>query len=148
MPLRNPRQEKFAQALAKGMTADAAYGSAGFKPHRSNASRLSAKDSIKARVAELQGHAARMTIEAVALTDADFVNRLLREADHYGEGASHSARVQAIKLIGDHLGLLKQKVEQGTPDRLAQAIAEINARGSAAPIATSAYLNDKSYRGD
>ena len=42
-----------AQALAKGKTADDAYGDAGFKPHRGNAARLSANESIRARVDEL-----------------------------------------------------------------------------------------------
>jgi hypothetical protein len=52
--LLNPRHEAFAQALAKGKTADEAYAQAGYRPHRSNASRLSANDNIRARVAELQ----------------------------------------------------------------------------------------------
>ena len=51
--LKNARHEKMAQALAKGKTADDAYGDAGFKPHRGNAARLSANESIRARVDEL-----------------------------------------------------------------------------------------------
>jgi len=35
--LKNPRHEAFAQALARGMSAAAAYGEVGFKPHRHNA---------------------------------------------------------------------------------------------------------------
>ena len=134
----NRRHEAFAQALAKGMTADAAYVTAGFKANRGNAARLNANESIKARVAELQAEAAKRTVEAIALTDADFINRLVREADHYGEGASHAARVQAVRLIGDHLGLLKQRIEHSAPDRLTQALIEISREGSAAPIATNA----------
>lgn len=51
--LPNSRHEQFAQALAKGKTADEAYALAGFKPDRGNASRLQQKDSIRQRVAEL-----------------------------------------------------------------------------------------------
>jgi hypothetical protein len=136
-PLRNPRHEAFAQALAMGKTADAAYAEAGFRPHRGSASRLRANANIAARVAAIQSAAARVTIEAIGLTEADFIGRLLREADHYGEGSSHGARVQAVKLIGDHLGLLKQKVRQGSDDLFARAIKEISARGSAIPVATA-----------
>jgi hypothetical protein len=38
--LKNPRHERFAQALAKGMSADAAYKAVGYKPHRGNAATL------------------------------------------------------------------------------------------------------------
>lgn len=52
--LTNARHEAFAQALAKGKTADEAYALAGFKPNRGNATRLKANDSIQKRVLELQ----------------------------------------------------------------------------------------------
>lgn len=74
--LPNPKHEKFAQALAKGKTADEAYVEAGFKPNRGNASRLKANESIAARVAELQGKAAERTI----ITTASITERLLKIA--------------------------------------------------------------------
>ncbi|MBN9074324.1 MAG: terminase [Rhizobiales bacterium] len=67
--LPNPRHEAFAQALAKGKTADEAYALAGYKPHRGNASRLSANESVKDRVAELQAKVAKkveVTVESLA----------------------------------------------------------------------------------
>lgn len=39
-----PRHERFAAARASGMSASEAYGAAGFRPHRGNASRLSANE--------------------------------------------------------------------------------------------------------
>lgn len=51
--LKNAKHERFAQARASGMTVDAAYAEAGYEPHRSNASRLSANDNISARVDEI-----------------------------------------------------------------------------------------------
>ncbi len=57
--LTNARHERFAQSLAKGMSADAAHTAAGYKPSRGNASRLRANESIVERVAELQGSTAR-----------------------------------------------------------------------------------------
>jgi hypothetical protein len=56
-PLKNQRRELFAQALARGNTADHAYAEAGFSPNRGNAARLKANDSIRARVLELQNNA-------------------------------------------------------------------------------------------
>ncbi len=57
--LQNARDERVAQNLAKGMSADAAYTAAGYKPHRGNASRKRAKENIVRRVAELQGSTAK-----------------------------------------------------------------------------------------
>jgi phage terminase small subunit len=52
--LANPRHESFAQALARGMSAAAAYVEAGYKANTGNASTLKADQSISQRVAELQ----------------------------------------------------------------------------------------------
>ena len=51
--LKNAKHEKFAQGLAKGITAEQSYIEAGYKPSRSAASRLSTNVNIKARVAEI-----------------------------------------------------------------------------------------------
>ena len=52
--LSNPRHERFAQELAAGNSADAAYEAAGYRKHRGNAARLSANEHIKNRVKEIQ----------------------------------------------------------------------------------------------
>ena len=69
--LRNTKHELFALALAKGDTATRAYAAAGFKGHRSNASRMIANDIIKARVRELQQAVAEKHIvtQVEALTE-------------------------------------------------------------------------------
>lgn len=67
--LPNPRHEAFAQALAKGKTADEAYAQAGYKPNRHNASRLKTNEHITYRVAELQQKVAKkveVTVESLA----------------------------------------------------------------------------------
>jgi phage terminase small subunit len=56
--LQNPRHEAFAQALAKGKSADEAYAQAGYRPSRHNASRLTTNDNVRKRVTELQARAA------------------------------------------------------------------------------------------
>lgn len=81
--LKNARHERFAQELAKGETADAAYVAAGFKANRGNATRLKANESVMKRVAEIQGRAATRT----EVTVASITKRLLAIADK-GEGAA------------------------------------------------------------
>ena len=61
-PLKNPRHELLAQALAHGMSAEAAYAEAGYKADRGNAARMTANDSICDRVAELQTAAAETAV--------------------------------------------------------------------------------------
>lgn len=66
-PLKNTRQEAFAQARVAGLTIDAAYVEAGYKPNRSNAARMNANEHIQARIRELQNAAAdRVELDAAS----------------------------------------------------------------------------------
>lgn len=49
---------------------------------------------------------------AKGITKESVLHGLLREAMYYGEDASHAARVQAWKAIGDALGLGAQHVQR------------------------------------
>jgi ABC-type amino acid transport substrate-binding protein len=60
--LRNARRERFAVGLANGLSATQAYEAAGYKPDRGNAARLTANDSIRLRVAELQERKAEAAV--------------------------------------------------------------------------------------
>jgi phage terminase small subunit len=71
--LQNPRHERFAQELATGKSADAAYALVGYRANRSNAARLSANQDIERRVAEIQSVGA----ELAAIT----VETLIAEAE-------------------------------------------------------------------
>lgn len=101
--LKNTRHERFAQELAKGETADAAYELAGFKANRGNAARLKANESIVARVAEIQSRAAERT----EITVAGITDRLLKIAEK-GEqskaapmlAVARAALMDAAKLNG------------------------------------------------
>src|SRR5262249_28661187 len=68
--LKNPRHEAFAQTLARGMSASAAYVEAGYKANRHNAAALAREKHIRTRVAELQEEQLAIhkqaTVEAVA----------------------------------------------------------------------------------
>ncbi len=74
--LKNQRHEVFAQGLAKGMSASAAYAEAGFNPHEGNASRLSGNEKVRKRVTELKERAAART----EITVAGITERLLKIA--------------------------------------------------------------------
>ena len=52
--LANPKHEAFAQGLARGSSAAAAYVEAGYRENRHNAATLARKQHISARVVELQ----------------------------------------------------------------------------------------------
>lgn len=75
-PLKNARHERFAQELAKGSSATAAYAAAGYEPSEQNASRLTRNDKVAARVAELKERAA----EKAVVTVASLTERLLNIA--------------------------------------------------------------------
>jgi hypothetical protein len=62
LPLPLVRHEAFAQAVAKGMTADAAYSAAGYKPNRHNAARLNTIEHIRSRVAAIRAQLASLSL--------------------------------------------------------------------------------------
>jgi phage terminase small subunit len=64
--LSNAKHERFCQNRLGGQTIDAAYTNAGYKPNRGNAARLNAKESIRARIGELQGDTAKVAKRSFA----------------------------------------------------------------------------------
>ncbi len=77
--LKNARHERFAQNLAKGMSATAAYEKAGYKPNDQNAARLTRNDEVRSRVAELMAPA----IEATEATVERVLEELTRHVTSY-----------------------------------------------------------------
>ena len=109
--LADPQYERFAQELAAGNTADGAYEAAGYRKHRGNAARLSANESIKDRVREIQAAGA----ERAAIT----VQSLIEEAEQARIKAMESsngaaAAVSAITAKAKLAGLWREKVDQHT----------------------------------
>jgi hypothetical protein len=98
--LLNPKHELFAQGLAKGLSADAAYQAAGYKKNRGNATRMKADESILRRLAELQSKAEAK----VLLTLEDHMRELetLRELAKAGGqiSAANTAEVKRGELMG------------------------------------------------
>lgn len=98
--LPNARHERFAQELFKGKTADEAYRLAGFRPHRGNASRMSANESILERVAELSENQAKAVTEACAFEAKRMFEDILRDiADAKADGDHKTAASLRMFLI-------------------------------------------------
>jgi phage terminase small subunit len=103
--LKNPRHEKFAQALFEGKSAHEGYADAGYKPNDGNCIRLKGNERVQARLAELQ--------EAAAKTANVTVESLLAELEETRQKATNldqlSAAVRAIEVKARVSGLLVQK---------------------------------------
>ena len=107
--IQNPRYERFAQELAAGKTADAAYEAAGYRKHRGNAARLSANERIKDRVREIQAVGAeRAAVTVQSLIDEAEEARIKAMDAPNGAAAAVSAITAKAKLAG----LWQEKVEQ------------------------------------
>lgn len=98
--LPNHKHELFAQGLASGLSAAAAYQAAGYKANRGNATRMKADESIMKRVAELQ----KMAQTRALLTLGEHMGELqtLRElAKQNGQiSAATTAEVKRGELMG------------------------------------------------
>lgn len=110
--LKNARHEAFAQALATGMTRDAAYAAAGYKPDRQNAFRLTTIDAVMTRVVELSDRAA----EKAEWTAADRLSSLkaitiatMREDPR----VAVSAIAEANKMQGSHAATKRELTGRG-----------------------------------
>lgn len=120
MPLLdNPRQERFAQCLAKGKTQADAYEEAGYRPNDGGASRLAGNVKVKTRVAELAERAANR----VEVSKSWVMERLMRNAqmclgeapmvtpgdDEEAETVEYkrdpAAANTALQLLGKELGM-------------------------------------------
>ena len=118
--LSNARHEAFAQALARGATAEDAYAAAGFKPDRGNASRLTANDSVRARVAELQGRASAK----VEITLQFLLEKAEEARQAAMDGGQPSAAVAAIKELGILSGLRVAAIDMTTRGTVGHVISD------------------------
>lgn len=101
--LDNARHEAFAQAIVKGMSADAAYQHAGFRANRSNAARLNANEHVRSRVAELQ----QMAVGEVIVTREWIIAKLVENAQSDNVAGSN----KALELLGKEHGMFVERSE-------------------------------------
>lgn len=116
--LKNPKHERFAQALADGKSQIEAYAAAGYARNRGNAATLKRRESISRRVNELLAERERMARDAterataeLALTKADVMRLLLQRHDAASAAGQHSAAIRALELLGKQLGMFIDRKE-------------------------------------
>jgi hypothetical protein len=117
---KNPRHEAFAQALARGMSATAAYVEAGFKPSRHNAAALARRQHVSSRVAELQEEqlAIHQQSVAAAVVNAQVtIEGLIADAEAarikaMAEKGGAAAAVSAVTVKAKLAGMWRDRVDQ------------------------------------
>lgn len=110
----SPKQERFCLEYVKDLNGTQAAIRAGYSEKTSamQASRLLTKENIQRRIQELQqtiANKANITVEWI-------LTRLRKEATRQGNGASHSARVKALELLGKRQKMWIDKAEVTGPD--------------------------------
>ena len=106
--LANTKHEIFAQGLAEGKTADAAYSDAGYRPDRSHAARLAANGRIVARVVELRGE-----LDKASQLDRKWVlTKLMENAERSLQVGAGNVANRALELLGKHLGMFEDAPKQ------------------------------------
>jgi Terminase small subunit len=112
-----PRQEKFAQLIAKspktGMSITDCYLAAGYKTEGESAhaaaSRLLGTVTVKARVDEIL----RPAVVRTRVSVESLLNELEQTISAARRDGHHGAVVQALTLSAKLVGLLREKVEEG-----------------------------------
>lgn len=114
--LANNKHELFAQAVAKGENATAAYQGAGYAARgnsaEASASRLLSDVKVQLRVTELQ----ELSAIQVQLTVADIVEMLTEDRKLARDCEQSGSAVSASMGIAKLLGHLKDRVEHSGPD--------------------------------
>lgn len=102
-PLKNARHERFAQELAKGVSASESYVLAGYKRNDGNAVRLKGNEKVAARLTELQNCAAEKTVVTVASLTERLLN-IAKKGEDKTEApllsVSRAALMDVAKLNG------------------------------------------------
>ena len=106
------KQRRFVEEYLVDLNATAAARRAGYseKTCRSIGAENLTKPDIQAAIAEAMSKRA----EQCDLSAEKVVRGLLDEAERFGEGSSHSARVRAWELLGKHLGMFTDRVEHSS----------------------------------
>lgn len=97
--LPDPKHEAMAQGLFNKLSADKAYAAAGYKPHRGNASRLSANESIQRRVRELQELAAKKVVDNSAFEAKTMFEAVLQDIEDAKKAGDYKAAVDLRKFL-------------------------------------------------
>jgi phage terminase small subunit len=108
--LKNPRHERFAIEISKGLSQFEAYTRAGYKADRGHSSRLAANGNVQARIAELQARTVEKIVEETAMDRAWVLEELRANYERHKETNGAVAN-RALELIGKELGLFVERSE-------------------------------------
>ena len=119
MPLlENAKHERFAQALAAGKNAVAAYEFAGYRRNRGHASTLRKNPKLLKRVDEIletqgqiQVRGALAAIERARLTKTIVMDMLIADRELARQNGQSSAAIRATELLGKELGMFVQRTD-------------------------------------
>lgn len=115
-PLPNPRHEKFAKAIAKGKPKVRAYEESGYSPDRGNAVRLTTKDSVAARIIELQS----MDVRGLKVDREFSRNMFLNNYNLAIKSGNLSAANVAAEKLAKLFGLMVERREVGAAGEFSQ----------------------------
>ncbi len=124
-----PKQEAFCREYLVDLNATAAAERAGYRHPNQQGPRLLVNVGIAAAIAAAQAARSART----QITQDWVLQRLYEEATFTGEGASHSARVAALKLAGLHLGMFAERHQHTGADGGPIVIREIVVDASTDP---------------
>jgi hypothetical protein len=113
--LSNPKYELFCRHLALGKSASEAYELAGYKPSRSNASVLRAKQNIADRLAEILQESEKTVLDQIEYTRDTLLSELEEARQLALKRGQPSAAVQASMGKARILGLIIDRREVGDP---------------------------------
>lgn len=102
-PLKNVRHERFATAIATGMSASAAYVEAGYAANDGNAVRLKGNEKVAARIAELEAKRTEKVVSSTAVDAAWVLNQAVELYRDAKTEKAHSAAKGVLELIGKHV---------------------------------------------
>jgi hypothetical protein len=155
--LTNPRHEAVAQALARGLSASAAYVEAGYKANRHNAAALAREQHIGTRVTELQEEQLAIHQQATAAAAANkqvTIESLIAEAEAarakaMSEKGGAAAAVSALTAKAKLAGMWREKVDQhntGSPvyERIERVIVERSSQSAAEGIPDESICDEPS----
>jgi hypothetical protein len=115
--LSNAKHELYCQHLALGKTASEAYEMAGYKPSRSNASVLRAKQNVSDRLSEILQQSERKIVQQIEYTRDSILAELEEARQMAIELKNPSAAWQAAMAKAKILGLIIDRREVGDVGR-------------------------------
>jgi phage terminase small subunit len=111
-----PKQQRFVDEYLVDLNATAAYKRAGYRCKTDAVAASAASELLRfPKVAAALRAAQKARSERMEITQDYVVKRLKGEAELYGEGSSHAARVSALKLLGQHISMFPDRHEISGP---------------------------------